>query len=186
MENLHHQNQPLIHEGVGIFDDLDQLDAAIFELEKNAFDRNEISVLASKAEVEQKFGQHPLAKDLADNPDAPRSVFIVPEERALGMAVLVGGGAYAGAVSGLLFSVLTHNFPFALAAIGGAVIGAALGGLVAKVLRDKAKTDLDHQLRQGGLVLWVRLFDTRKWQKARDIMQRHGGQFVHLHQIPAG
>lgn len=184
MENLHH-NQTLIHEGVGIFDDLEKLDAAIFELEKNAFDRNEISVLASKGEVEQRFGKYTSAYELADHPDAPRSVFIVPEEKALGIAVLVGGGAYAGAISGLLFSALTHNFPYAFAAIAGGVIGAALGGLVAKLLRDKFKADLDHQMREGGLVLWVRIFDPRKWAQARDIMQRHGGQYVHLHQIPA-
>ncbi len=180
-------DQPtLIREGVGIFDNLDQLDAAIFELEKNAFNRNEISVLASKGEVEQRFGKYATAYELADHPDAPRGVFVVPEEKALGMAVLVGGGAYAGAVSGLLFSALSQNFPYALAAIAGGVIGAALGGLVAKLLRDKFNADMDHQMRQGGLVLWVRIFDPRKWKLAREIMQRHGGQFVHLHQIPAG
>ncbi len=186
MQHLHHNTQTTISEGVGIFDNLDQLDAAIFELEKNAFDRNEISVLASKAEIEQKFGLHPNAKDLADHPDTPRGVFVVPEEKALGMAVLIGGGAYAGAISGLLLSALTHNFPYAMTAFVGGVLGAALGGLVAKLLRDKFKSDLDHQMKRGGMVLWVRIFDVSKWKLAREIMQRHGGQFVHLHHIPAG
>ncbi len=179
------EGQTLIREGVGIFDTMEQLDAAVFELEKSAFNRHEISVLASKDEVENKLGHTPSAYELADHPDAPRRVFVVPEEKALGLAVLVGGGAYAGAASGLLFSAYVDGHFSATAAIAGAVAGAALGGVIAKLLRDKFKADIDYQMRQGGLVLWVRIFDAAKWKIARDIMRRHGGQYVHLHQIPA-
>lgn len=185
MENLQ-SDQALIREGVGIFDNLEQLDAAIFELEKASFDRNEISVLGTKDEVEQTFGRLATPYELADHPDAPRRVFIMPEEKGLGVAVLIGGGAYAGAASGLLLSALTHDFPYTLTAIVGAVAGAALGGLVANMIHRKFKADMDQQLRQGGVVLWVRIFDPSRWERARSIMRRHGGQFVHLHHIPAG
>lgn len=175
----------LIREGVGIFDNLEQLDAAIFELEKESFDRNQISVLGSSAEVEQKFGRLATPYELADHPEAPRGVFVVPEEKALAMAVLVGGGAYAGVITALLLSAYVYATPFLLTALAGGIAGALLGGLVARMLRDHYKKDLDRQMRQGGLVLWVRIFDLAKWEKVRNIMRRHGGQFVHLHHIPA-
>lgn len=188
MQNMQNENI-YVREGVGIFDDQAQLDAAVSELEMAAFTRHEISVLDTPHAIEEKIGvtlSDPYK--LAENPNVPRSVYVLPEERALGVAVLIGGGAYAGAATALLFSGLTGMttalslFLFALA---GLVLGAGLGAFIAKLMHDKFRKNAEYQVKRGGLVLWVRIFDASRWETARRILKKNGGHYVHLHEIAA-
>ena len=48
-----------------------------------------------------------------------------------------------------------------------------------------APSSLQAQLDKGGLLLWVRIADASHEQKALEILNRHGGEDVHVHDLPA-
>src|SRR5690606_11393020 len=77
-----------IREAVGVFDDQNQLDAAVAELEVTAFPRQDISVL-SQQQVQERFGDDTRTEWFEDNPAAPRSVPLRPEERHIGAGVII-------------------------------------------------------------------------------------------------
>lgn len=70
------------------------------------------------------------------------------------------------------------------AAIGGGS-GAAIGSWLAMFIGDEHARYIDEQLRRGGLVVWVRIWDVAHEQKALDILKKHSGTDVHIHAFGA-
>ena len=173
-------------EAVALFHDVKSLQAAIDELLTSGFDREDLSVLASKKTIEDKLGHgYGSTRDLEDNPDAPRapmpplrasasrrppsSVRLSICARALGVVVIASGGTLLGGWRG------------GIAGGGGATVGTALAGIVG---HEHAK-HLNEHLDRGGLLLWVRTRDVEAETKALDVSRRHSGQDVHLHPAPS-
>lgn len=173
-----------IRETVGVFDSSGKVDAAIAELESNAFQRHDFSVLGSSREIAEKFGSETVRPHRAeDDPDTPRGVFIRPEEKAIGSSFIIGAAAY---ITGCIAIVMAQGLPTAglLAAVaGGSAVGAAIGGAAVYLLARHMKTRLNRQLARGGLLLWVRTPDPAREQTAIDILRRNGGKRVHVHNI---
>ena len=46
--------------------------------------------------------------------------------------------------------------------------------------------DLQEQLDRGGLLLWVHTRDAAHEERATEILRRHSGRDVHVHDLPAG
>jgi hypothetical protein len=61
----------------------------------------------------------------------------------------------------------------------GGLIGASLAGLIGQ----QRAQQLDEQLRHGGLLLWVRVWDKEREERAVDILSRHSARDVHVHEI---
>lgn len=176
----------IVREAVGVFDTVKGLEAAIDELESSGFERRQISVLGSEGAVKDTFGKANLtAKQLEDNPETPRSHEIRREELGVGQGVVVGGGAFAGiliaaAISGV--SVISGGLVTTIAL--GAVGGTAVGALVAKFLGEKYVDFFEHQIQNGGLLLWVVTPDVASEKQAKQILLNHNAKDVHVHTIP--
>jgi hypothetical protein len=167
-----------IREAVGVFSDKDALNLALVELD-HRFPRHAVSVLGSRADIEQQFGQATVSPDMAgSNSQTPHEAPVRPEEKALGRAALIGGGAYIGAMA-LAIAAGAVALPVTImaAAIGGGG-GAALGAVLVKVLGDHYHQDIEDQIAKGGLLLWVNTPTAEDEQDACDILRRHGANHV--------
>lgn len=176
-----------IREAVGLFDDAEALEAAVDELESSGFDHAAINLLAGKRTVDKKLG-HRFAKtaDLEDDPDVPRTAYVARESVGDAEGALIGGLTYVGAVAAN-GAIIASGGAIAAAIIAAVMLGGA-GALVGSVLADIVghhhaavlKEHLDH----GGLLLWVRTDGEEKERRAMDILTRHSGRDVHVHDLP--
>lgn len=180
----HHTTYINVPEAVGVFDDLATLQAAIYDLRMSGFSRFDISLLGGKEAMEEKLGSaYWRAADLEDNPDAPRAAFV--SEEAIGEleGAVAGGFFFLGsaiAMAAMLTSVSTMGASIAAIAIGGgptAIIGAFLARRLGKHHTDYYAD----QIRNGGILLWVRTVDKGKQDLAVKIMKGHSGRDVHVH-----
>src|SRR5580698_6950898 len=65
-----------IREVVAVFNDTDELDKAVYELQTRGFDRAAFSLLASEDAVADKLGhRYEQVKEVEDDPKAPRQTF---------------------------------------------------------------------------------------------------------------
>lgn len=165
----------LIREAVGIFTDEKALAEAIAELESTAFPRHDISVLPA--------GQPLSARRAEDDPNAPRTILIRPEERTIASGVIIGGGAYAGAMTSALLSTGAGFAAYLFMIFFGMLAGASLGGLIVYALATRFRQTWDVTLNSGGTVLWVRTPGEKEENLACQIMRRHGAQDVHIHNV---
>jgi hypothetical protein len=91
----------------------------------------------------------------------------------VGAGVLMGPVAAAG---GTLAAIA------AAAAVGGG-IGGALGSLLARQIGTRHAQRIEEQLKHGGLLLWVRVWDVEGERRAVNILARHSGRDVHVHEL---
>ena len=173
-----------VPEAVGLFEDAAKLQDAIRELEATAFPRDAISVLGSRKQIEEKFGQatvDPIAAE--DREDTPRQSPSRPEEQTIGAGVLVGCATYIGVVSAGI-AIAPATMPLTLMAImlgGGS--GALVGSLMLNLIRRNFDRNIEGQIERGGLLLWVRTPDADREILACSIMRRNGGKNVHIHHV---
>jgi hypothetical protein len=66
---------------------------------------------------------------------------------------------------------------------GGA--GGLIGSILAKWIGDRHAQYLQQQLDHGGLVLWVRTWNSDREKRAVEIMTKHSGRDVRVHTLPA-
>lgn len=167
-----------VKEVVGIFDDKESLDSAVAELEVTNFSRDKLSVLGSQKAMEEHFGKAEVPPEKAeDDPDAPRSPPVHPEEETLGTAAIVGGGAYVGAVGLAVAAGAAFTVPAVLTA---AALGGGAGGVLAKLLGDYYTGHIENQIEKGGLLLWVQTPTADEEEQAKQIIEKHGGHDVHV------
>lgn len=170
-----------IREAVGVFDDMHALEKAVTELETAAFSRDTISMLGNEYEMRKKLGVSAVNPErVEDEDDTPRQAPIRTEEKAIGTGIIIGGGAYAGAVGALVLAGAAISVP---AVIAAAAIGAGGGGILAKILGDHLNEHIEDQIDQGGLVLWVQIKDEDLEGLACEILKKHGARHVHVHEV---
>ncbi len=170
-------------EAVAIFDDVARLDEAVEALIKAGFHKDDISLLASEAAVEEKLGhRYQRVEELEDDPKAPRVVYrtlsdIADDERSIATsltllpAVIAAGTVVASA--GVVAAVIT----------GAALSGAVLSTVLARWL-DKSHADhLQEQLERGGLLVWVTLSTPERRDTALRILMEHATSDVHVHEF---
>jgi hypothetical protein len=183
------ENETAIREAVAVFTDEATLQAAIDDLTSAGFDRAEISLVAGAATVEAELGhRYRKVAELEDDPAVPRTFYVSEESIGDAEGALVGGLLYVGAVAAAGAIVATGGT--LAAAITAAALAGGTGGLIgaalAKLVGDHHAHYLQEQLDRGGLLLWVRTRDTAHENRAIDILRRHSGHDVHVHDLPAG
>lgn len=174
-----------VREAVGVFENSDMLQDAIDELLSSGFDRAEISLLAGEAAVEEKLGHaYHRVSELEDDSGAPKVAYVSTESigdsegAVIGALMYVGAGVLMGPVAaagGTLAAIA------GAAAIGGGV-GGAIGSLLATLIGEQHAKYIDEQIHHGGLLLWVRVWDSQKEKRAVEILSRHSGRDVHVHE----
>jgi len=111
--------QPTIREAVAVFDDAEQLEGAVSELQSNGIDRSELSFLAHPSLAGHIPGD---LRQAADDPATPREPVVsdtdLRQGRVLGTSLAATVAAFAAA-----------GFTVATAGLGAAVAAAAAGGV---------------------------------------------------------
>jgi outer membrane lipoprotein SlyB len=173
-------------EAVGVFHDHDRMVEAVDALMSSGFDRSQFSVLAGGKTVERKLGhRYRKVAELEDNPNVPRKAYVAEESIGDAEGALIGGFLYVGATAATGAVVATGGAlaaVIAAAAVAGG-IGALIGGVLATLIAENHAIYLQEQLDNGGFLLWVRLRDTDQETKATEILRRHSGEDVHVHEI---
>ena len=180
----HHSTYINIPEAVGVFDSFETLQAAIYDLRMSGFSRYDISLLGGPEAMKDKLGSaYWRAPELEDNPDAPRAAFV--SEEAIGEleGAIAGGFFFLGsyiAMAAMLTPVSTLAASIAAIAIGGGP-AAVIGTLLARRVGKQHKDYYANQIKNGGILLWVRTSDKEKEELAVKILKGHSGKDVHVH-----
>lgn len=176
--------QAMIREAVCVFENQEQLDAAINELETTAFPRHDISVLANDKKLEDTFGTANInTRHLEDSPEAPRDISVRPEEKVIIGTAFTGVCAYLAGCAAAILAKESSTALLLAAISGGSAIGALIGGVTVYFVIQQLYNDSQNKIHKGGLVLWVRTPAPDKEEVAKTIMRKHGGRNVHTHGI---
>lgn len=177
-----------LREVVGVFHDVDTLEAAIDELQSAGFDRARLSLIADAETVDEALGHHyATPSDVADDPRAPRVSYVTRDEVGLAEGALISGPLYIAALVAGGTAVAAGGpvgVALAAAAAGGGV-GAALGMGLAKLVGNAHAKRLQEHLKRGGILLWVNIGNTAEEMRALEVLRRHGAGDVHMHELPA-
>ncbi|MGH6920838.1 MAG: hypothetical protein ACREJ0_24410 [Geminicoccaceae bacterium] len=176
-----------VREAVGVFQDVDAFRDALDELASSGFDRAQLSLLASQETVEQKLGHaYHRVGEVEGDASVPRAAYADDHSVAEARTGAIGGLAYIGAVAAA--GVVVASGGGLAAAIAGAAIagggGGLLGSIAAHFIGQAHADNLQAQLDKGGLLLWVRTADADDEKRALEILRKHGGHDVHIHELP--
>lgn len=179
-----------VREAVGIFFDARHLHDAIDELEASGFGHHEIGLLAGEHTVRQALGHvYEQANEAAETPDGPRMAFVRKESLGDGFRTWAGGLVFVGATAtggaavasaGVLGGALTA------ATAGAAAVGAVSAAVLGLIIRKSDAEHLEEQVDEGHLLLFVRTRTAGHEQKAVEILSKHCGSDVRVHEVPAG
>jgi hypothetical protein len=173
-----------VPEAVGVFDTVEALQAAFYDLRSVGFHHSDISLLGGKEVLEEKLGKaYWQASEIEDDPRAPRAHFV--SEEAIGEleGAIAGGFFFVGsyiAMAALLTPASTLAASIAAIAIGGGPT-AVLGTLLARRVGQHHKDYYADQIRHGGILMWVRCRDKEHEALATRILEGHSGRDVHVH-----
>jgi hypothetical protein len=173
-------------EAVALFDDYNDLVAAIEELELAGFDRAQINLLTSCKGAEKRLGRAvPDIRELEDEAQVPLGSWVDRHELAEGRTALAAGLAYVGSFAAIGVVVATDGeLPAVIAAAAAA--GSAGGGVgmwLASVIGRHRSRSIDEQRSRGGLLLWVETHGPEQDRKAIAILEHHATRDVHLHDL---
>ena len=182
------QDTPIVREAVGVFPSERTLQAAVDDLLSHGFDRAELSLLAPLSSVEQELG-HSFAsvKELEDDAAIPTTAYVSTDVIGDAEGGVFGGLIYVGALATLTAVVASGGAIGAaiIAAAAGGLGGGAIGGVLAKIIGRHHADYVADQLERGGLLLWVRTWNAADEKHAVEILARHSGSDVHVHDLPA-
>jgi|SRR6516162_1162145 hypothetical protein len=173
--------QPTIREAVAVFDDAEQLEGAVSELQSNGIDRSELSFLAHPSLAGHIPGD---LRQAADDPATPREPVVsdtdLRQGRVLGTSLAATIAAFAAAG----FTVATSGVGAAIAAAAVAAGGVgAASTLFGRKLAEEQSSFLGEQLARGGVLLWVLTRDAASEQAVLKVLRRHSPH-VYLHDLP--
>jgi hypothetical protein len=182
------QETRTIREAVGVFDRPEDLQHAIDELLSSGFHRAELSLLASEHAVNEKLGHwYQKISALADDPAVPRAAYVSTEAIGGAEGALIGVLMYVGATAAI--GVIVVSGGTLAAAIAAAVAAGGAGGLIGSILAkwvgDHHAHYLQEQMEHGGLLLWVRTWDSEDERRAVEIIRKHSERDAHVHALPA-
>jgi len=171
-------------EAVAVFKSASDLQAGIDDLLSNGFNRAELSLLASEDAVTKELGHtYRKANELEDDPAAPRVAYVSTETIGDAEGALIGTPLYIAALAATA-AVVVSGGSLAAAIAGAAVAGgagAAIGTVFARLVGKKHADRIEEQLAHGGLLLWVRTWNADDERRAREILEKHSGEDVHVH-----
>lgn len=173
-------------EAVALFDDYDDLVAAVEELELAGFDRVQINLMRSCKAAELRLGR-PIEdiRELEDEPTVPLGGWVDRHELTEGKVALAAGLAYVGslvAIGAVVAGGGGHAAIIAAAAAAGSATG-ALGLWLMRLVGRRRAGEISEQLSRGGLLLWVQTRSREQERIAIGILERHWTRDVHLHDL---
>lgn len=174
-------------EVTGVFHSRKALIAAARNLLVAGVDRADIDVSAPLDELQKRIDYKSIPPaDLADMPTTARQPFI-DEDDSLTTEVIAGSAAGCVAALALAFYLVAQGMGPVGVVILSFVCGIIVGGIVLTRVRRRLQRErtmgLDKLSEANGLLIWVRVRSPEKEAEVREILVRHGGQAVHVHEI---
>ena len=174
-------------EVTGAFHSRKALIAAAEELLVAGFDRADIDVSASFDELQRRLSYSAIPPpDLADIPAAPRRAFLGEDDVELADAVVGCVAGCAAAVAMAFFLVVKDFRPIPvgiLSVLTGLIVGGAAVLWARRRLQRERTRGLEKLAEAHGLLIWVRVRSPEQETKAQELLMRHGGEAVHVHEI---
>jgi hypothetical protein len=176
-----------MREVTGVFHSRKALLAAAQELLTAGNDRADIDVSASLDELQRRLNYASIPPaDLADIPTAARQPF-VGEDDTMTTKVVVGSAAGCIAALAMAFYLVARDLsPVSvgvLSVLFGLILGAAAVFWARRRLQRERALGLENLSEAHGLLIWVRVRSPEKEAQAQEILMRHGGKAVHVHEI---
>ncbi|UFW46371.1 MULTISPECIES: hypothetical protein [Bradyrhizobium] len=174
-------------EVTGVFHSRKALDAAAQDLLSSGFDRADIDVSASPDEQQRRLNYQAIpAADLADIPAAARRPYVGGDDR-LGLEVVTA--SVVGCVVALVMAFylvsreMTPPSVILVSVLGGIVAAAVAIRPLRRVMQRDRVRGLEPVAEWEGLLIWVRVQSPEKEALAQEILLRHDGEAVHIHEI---
>jgi hypothetical protein len=174
-------------EVTGVFHSRKALAAAVADLLVAGVDRADIDVSASPDELQRRVNYQSIPPaDLADIPTAARQPFM-GEDDVLSTETIVGSIAGCAGAIAMAFYLVTRDVAPLSVGIFSVLTGLVAAGvavvLVRRRLRRERLRGLEKLSEAQGLLVWVRLRSPETEAEAQEILIRHGGESVHIHEI---
>jgi len=119
-------------------------------------------------------------------PNASRRSFVGDDDLHVASALTSSLLGCAVAVGTALYLAM-NNKPATFVALGSILIGILVGGIsvvpVRRLLRPERAKGLEPFSEWIGLLIWVRVNSPEKEAVVQEILIRHGGEAVHVHEI---
>ncbi len=170
-------------EVVGYFHDTEALQAAIDKLSAIGVDKTEISCMTSAEDVERRLGDQFGIETINTVDGVPEIVYKNEENASAGSYFNPGTFMYVGELLETAPVILTGG---TLAA--GLMAGLVSGGKTIKKALEKmvglqhAKR-IEHELKGGGVLLWVRVWNESDEHRVSLILEQNSGRDVHVHRF---
>jgi hypothetical protein len=174
-------------EVTGVFHSRRALDTAAQDLLSSGFDRADIDVSASPDEQQRRLNYQAIpAADLADISAAARRPYVGRDDR-LGIEVVTA--SVVGCVVALVMAFylvsreMTPLTVIVVSVLSGIVAAAAAIRPLRRLMQRDRVRGLEPVAEWEGLLIWVRVQSPEKEALAQEILLRHGGEAVHIHEI---
>ena len=186
MENHLHESDTNIREAVGVFDDIGAIHDCVEDLQSHGFDRSDITMLSRPQVVGDKT-MLPIQDTLQteDSPTALRGPVVEPESVGDAQGALLGVPIYILTLCGAGFSAamgLDTSMLITTAGLAG-VLGATIGLVLVRLLKNRQDGYYKQQLEHGGIPLWVHIRDQEHEKRAIEILMQNRAKDVHLHDL---
>ncbi len=156
---------------LGVFENTSQAERAVDDLQRQGFNRKEISIVAKESKVgrgDRSRGDMEAGQDISGG---------ITTGGAIGGVAGLLAGVGALAIPGL--GPIVAAGPIA-AALSGAVTGGIAGGLIDWGVPEDVGQRFEQRVREGKILAVVRT-DDNKINEAADIFRRHGAREVETH-----
>jgi hypothetical protein len=174
-------------EVTGVFHLRKALIEAAQELLIAGVDRADIDVSASVDELDRRLNYQAIPPaDLADMPVTPRRPFMGEDD-------VLSAEALAGSIAGCISAVVIASYLVArntgplsvgiISVLSGLIVGGATMYRLRQRLYRERTRGLEELSEWQGLLIWVRVRSPEKEAEVQEILLRHGGQAVHVHEI---
>lgn len=175
-----------VREVAGVFHSREAMEDTVEDLLLNGFDRTDIDRKAAEDEVRKRIQFYVAAEELADVGPVPRAAVFTRDDIT---ATLVACVSVVGAAAGLAtdFGMINAGGSPLSAAILATLVGLGTGGIaglmLARAFRREQVQGLEWIEDERGRILWVRVRSAEREAMAQEILRRHGGKAVRVHEI---
>lgn len=176
-----------IREAIAVFVDPKNLRNAVTDLLDVGTSRDQIGLLASEYSVRELLGDfYDHTNQTHDAEQGPVTAFVDKSSNSQQQQDSLGGSLFFVGTSGAMGAVVASSAVFGgalLAAISGVLAVGAVGVMAGKIIHQSDADHLQQQIDEGHILLFVRITDPEREQDIIDLLCRHDGQSVKVHEV---
>lgn len=178
-----------VREAVAVFIDPQRLKSAIRELLASGVSRERIGLLASEHSVRESLGDfYTHTNKSGDADEGPVTAFVDKNSNSQQQQDSLGGSLFFAGTTGAMGAVVASSAVFGgalLAALSGVVAVGAVGAMAGKIIQQSDADYLQQQVDEGHILLFVTIDDPHREQEIVDLLNRHRGQDIKVHEVKA-